>query len=208
MRISRLLCLFLFAAFIFSCNSGRTAAEVEKLRQEREELLNRIEMLREEQRFLRFEKDLTVTDKRYLVLDTQKRGGSLRLGGKVLREFRLALDECIRPEASQSEGAGQYPLPKGAIQIIAKKKDPVWYKPDWMYEQEGKLPPPVSAAEHLIKGALGEYALYFGGGFVIHGRPLKDVPRVPMQHACIILADDDLRVVFNLLEKGAVAYVK
>ncbi len=191
-----------------ACNGERRAAEVERLRQERQELLSRIDALQEEQRFLLFERDIHATDKRYLVLDTRKGAGSLRLGGTVLRDFKLVLDGCMRPDGAPSEVAASYVLPKGIIQVIAKKKDPVWYKPDWLYEKEGKEPLRVNAADRLIKGPMGEYALFFGGGFVVHGRPVKDSPPAPMQHACIILEDEDLRVVYNLLDKGSVAYVR
>lgn len=207
-RIMMLPLLLVCAAITLSCNAGREAAETEQLRQERRRLLSRIETLREEHRFLRFEKELTGTDKRYLVLDTQKGVGSLRLGGRVLREFNLFLNECMRPEPTTPEDASSYVLPKGSVQIIALMKDPVWYVPDWFYLKEGKAPPPVNGSERLIRGPMGAYAIFFGGGFVIHGRPLQGAPRAPMQHACIILKDDDLRVVVSLLDKGSVAYVR
>ncbi len=203
-----LLWLLLIALTASGCNSERRAEELERLRQERQALLSRLETLKDEHKFLMFEKEIYATDRRYLVLDTRSGAGSLRISGRVLREFSMVMNGCFVPEATSPESASSHILPKGAIKMIAKKKDPVWYKPDWMYEKEGKTPPDVNSAERLIKGPMGKFALFFGGGFVIHGKPVEGSPQVPMEHACIVLEDDDLRVAYNLLDNGSTAYVK
>lgn len=198
----------LIALTTAGCDGERRAAEMERLRQERQALISRLETLKEEQKFLMFEKEIYATDRRYLVLDMRSGAGFLRIRGRVLREFRMAMEGCALPETTAPESASSHMLPRGAIQLIAKKKDPVWYKPDWLYEKEGKAPPGVNSPERLIKGPMGRYALFFGGGFVIHGRPVEGSQPAPMEHACIILEDEDLRAAYELLDKGSTAYVK
>lgn len=208
MKLRGILCCVAFLAALAGCNGERRAAERERLRTERQELLNRVGALEEEQRFLNFIKEIHATEKRYLVLDTRTAKGSLRIGNNVLREFSLVLDGCPRPDGASAEQSGSYVLPKGRIEVIAKRKAPVWYKPDWMYQKDAARPPPVNSSERLIRGPLGAYAIFFGGGFVIHGRPTPGAPPAPLEHACIILEDDDLRVVHNLIGPGSIAYVR
>lgn len=202
------ICWIIAIVALAGCNHERRAAEFDRLQKQRQELVNRLKTAEEEQRFLAFIKDIYATDKRYLVLDTRSAKGSLKVGNRVLREFPLVLDGCRKPDIMPAENADAYVLPKGRIQVIAKKENPVWYMPDWLYEQEMTPPPPVNSPERLIPGPMGAYALFFGGGFVIHGRPADASPPMVTDHACIVLENDDLRAVYNLLDAGSVAYIR
>jgi hypothetical protein len=207
-KLRNAICWIIAIVAIAGCNGQRRAAEFDRLQKQRQELVNRLKTAEEEQRFLAFIKDIYATDKRYLVLDTHSAKGVLRVGKRVLREFPLLLDGCRKPEIVPAENEDAYVLPKGRVQLIAKREDPVWYKPDWLYEQEMAQAPPLDAQERLIAGPMGKYALFFGGGFVIHGRPADAAPPMVTDHACIILENDDLRAVYNLLDAGSFAYIR
>jgi len=203
-----ILCLAMLLAASGGCDGERRAAEHDRLRNERYELRERVQVLGEERRFLSFLREIHTTDKHYLVLDVHKSRGAVRIGGTIIREFPLVINDCLRPEPASAEQLVSYALPQGRVEMIAKEKDPVWYKPDWMNGRSEALAQPVNDPERLLRGPLGTYALFFGGGFVIHGRPLAAFPRVPFEHACIILEDDDLRTVYTLLKPGAIAYLR
>ena len=207
-KLRNALCWIFAIVAIAACNGQRRAAEFDRLQKQRQELASRLKTAEEEQRFLAFIKDIYAADKRYLLLDTRSAKGSIKAGNRVLREFPLLLGECRKPEVVPADNADAYVLPKGRVQLIAKQEKPVWYKPDWLYEQELTQTPPLNAQERLIAGPMGAYALFFGGGFVIHGRPADGAPRMVADHACIVLGDDDLRVVFKMLETGSFAYIR
>jgi hypothetical protein len=207
-KLRNAICWIIVIIAVAGCNGQRRAAEFDRLQKQRQELLSRLKTAEEEQRFLSFIKDIYATDKRYLVLDTNSAKGFLRVGNRVLREFSLLLDGCRKPEVVPAENADAYVLPKGRVQLIAKQENPVWYKPDWLYEQEMTQTPPLNAQERLIAGPMGKYALFFGGGFVIHGRPADGAPSMVVDHACVVLEDDDLRAVFRMLDTGSFAYIR
>jgi len=207
-KLRNAICWIIAIVAVAACNGQRRAAEFDSLQKQRQELVNRLKTVEEEQRFLAFIKNIYATDKRYLVLDTHSAKGSLKVGNRVLREFQLLLDGCRKPEVVPAENADAYVFPKGRVQLIAKQENPVWYKPDWLYEQEMKRTPPINAQERLILGPMGGYALFFGGGFVIHGRPADGAPTMVVDHACIVLEDDDLRAVFKMLDTGSFAYIR
>lgn len=207
-KLRNAICWIILIVAVAGCNGQRRAAEFDRLQKQRQELVDRLKTAEEEQRFLAFIKDIYATDKRYLVLNTHSAKGSLRVGNRVLREFSLLLDACRKPDIIPAENADAYVLPKGRIQLIAKQENPVWYKPDWLYEQQMTQTPPLDAQERLISGPMGAYALFFGGGFVIHGRPSDGAPPMVTDHACIVLENDDLRAVYNLLDAGSIAYIR
>ena len=207
-KLRNIICWIIAIVMVAGCNGQRRAAEFDRLQKQRQELMNRLKTAEEEQRFLTFIKDIYATDKQYLLLDTNSEKGSLRVRNRVLREFPLLLDGCRKPQVVPAENADAYVLPKGRVQLIAKQVNPVWYKPDWLYEQEMTPTPPLNAQERLIAGPMGTYALFFGGGFVIHGRPADGAPPMVVDHACIVLEDEDLSTVFKMLDTGSFAYIR
>ncbi len=207
MNLRNAVCLLFVIAAVAGCNGQRRAAELDSLQKERQALVHRLKTAEEEQRFLAFVKGIYAADKRYLVLDTQLSQGSLKVGTRVLRTFPLVLNGCRKPAFLTAKKADAYVLPKGRIQVIAKMKDPAWYKPDWLFENMAQ-PPPSDSLERLIQGPLGGYALFFGHGFVIHGRPMDGAPPMELDHACIVIEDDDLRVLFQMLATGSFAYIR
>lgn len=201
------ICWVLVIVAVAGCSGQRKAAELGRLQKQRQELVSRLKTAEEEQRLLAFIKDIYATDKRYLVLDTHSSQGFLKLGNRVLRSFPLVLDGCGKPNLTLAESTDANLLPKGRIQAIAKKKNPAWYKPDWLYENKA-APPPFDSPERLLTGPMGGYALFFGRGFVIHGRPADGAPPMALEHACIVLEDADLKVVFKMLDPGSFAYIR
>jgi L,D-transpeptidase YbiS len=82
----------------------------------------------------------------------------------------------------------------------------VWRKPDWAFVEEGQ-PIPTKAAERFEYGTLGEYALYFGNGYMIHGTLYERLLGRSVTHGCIRLGRDDLRKVWAMVPVGTPIFV-
>lgn len=95
-----------------------------------------------------------------------------------------------------------FDTPRGVRRIREKKKDPVWTKPDWAFVEEG-APLPKRWSERIDRVTLGDYALYLGDGYMIHGTLYQRYLGRPVTHGCIRLGDEDLETVFRTAPVGA-----
>jgi L,D-transpeptidase YbiS len=96
----------------------------------------------------------------------------------------------------------RFATPRGLRHIHNKSPNPVWYRPDWFYIEEGRTPPPPEDPDRLATGMLGEFALDVGQGYLVHGSPYQRGIGDRITHGCVRLADDDLRAVYNTLDIG------
>jgi len=88
-----------------------------------------------------------------------------------------------------------FDTPRGRFEVLSKAQNPVWRKPDWAFVEEG-APIPKNPADRLDYGSLGEYALYFGNGYMIHGTLYERLLGRAVSHGCIRVGRDDLRKVW------------
>jgi L,D-transpeptidase ErfK/SrfK len=110
---------------------------------------------------------------------------------------------------SEQGGKGRrwiFDTPRGTFKVLNKIEDPVWKKPDWAFLEEGE-PPPKSADERIEYGMLGEYALYFGNGYMIHGTLYENLLGRSVTHGCIRLGRDDLRRIYRECPIGTPIYI-
>jgi lipoprotein-anchoring transpeptidase ErfK/SrfK len=99
-----------------------------------------------------------------------------------------------------------FDTPRGRFHVLSKLENPVWRRPDWAFVEEGE-PIPKDPAERLEYGSLGEYALYFGDGYMIHGTLYERLLGRPVSHGCIRLGKEPLREVYRLAPLGTPIYV-
>ncbi len=108
------------------------------------------------------------------------------------------------------EGSGGrvwvFDTPRGRFEVLAKAENPVWRKPDWAFIEEGETVP-RNPADRLEYGSLGEYALYFGNGYMIHGTLYERLLGRPVSHGCIRLGREPLREVFRQSPIGTPVYI-
>jgi L,D-transpeptidase YbiS len=109
------------------------------------------------------------------------------------------------------EGGGKkrqwvFDTPRGSFEVLSRTEDPVWLKPDWAFVEE-RQPIPKNPAERLEYGSLGEYALYFGNGFMIHGTLYERLLGRAVSHGCIRVGRDDLRKVWAAARRGTRIYI-
>ena len=108
--------------------------------------------------------------------------------------------------ATRADVSRRIGLARGRFEVLSKAQNPVWRKPDWAFVEEGE-PIPKNPADRLDYGALGEYALYFGHGFMIHGTLYERLLGRAVSHGCIRVGRDDLRKVYAAAPIGTPIYI-
>jgi len=99
-----------------------------------------------------------------------------------------------------------FDTPTGVFRVRMKIDNPVWKKPDWAFLEEGH-PPPVDPSDRFDYGALGEYALDFGDGYLIHGTLYERLIGRGVTHGCVRLGREDLRKVFHQAKPGTQIFI-
>ncbi len=99
-----------------------------------------------------------------------------------------------------------FDTPRGRFEVLTRIKNPIWRKPDWAFVEEGQ-PIPKKVEDRLEPGTLGEYALYFGNGFMIHGTLYERLLGRSVTHGCVRLGRDDLRTLWANSPVGTAIYI-
>lgn len=100
-----------------------------------------------------------------------------------------------------------FKTPRGIFKVTMKLKNPVWYKPDWAYLEDGLSIPSRESPKRYQDGVLGDFALGFGQGYLIHGTLYKRMLGLPVTHGCVRLGDDDMYQVFQKLTHGSKIFI-
>lgn len=126
--------------------------------------------------------------------------------------------EALKLDAMCSSGSGMilkdiggerhwvFDTPRGHFRILNIMRNPIWKKPDWAFVEEGK-PIPKDPNERFEAGVLGEYGMYFGDGYLIHGTLYERLLGRSVTHGCIRLGREDLRQLHELVRVGTPVYI-
>ncbi|HXU30018.1 MAG TPA: L,D-transpeptidase [Thermoanaerobaculia bacterium] len=142
----------------------------------------------------------------HIEVDTIANRLYLKRGERVVRE---AVCSTGTGGLLVDPGSGRhwvFETPHGVHRVLDKKKKPVWNKPDWAFVEDGE-PIPALEKDRLDPYSLGDYALYLGGGYLIHGTLYQRLLGRSVTHGCIRLGDDDLVAVFSATPVGARVYI-
>lgn len=142
----------------------------------------------------------------HIVVDTLGNRLYLKKGDQVLREAVCSTGTGGVLEDPATGRRWVFDTPRGAHQVQAKKKDPVWNKPDWAFVEEG-LPIPKDPRERVDDFSLGDYALYLGDGYLIHGTLYQRLLGRGVTHGCVRLGDADLEAVYGAASVGTWVYI-
>lgn len=143
----------------------------------------------------------------YIVIDQTQNRLYLMKDSEVLREAICSAGSgMILQEADGGKRRWMFDTPRGVFRVLTKIENPVWKKPDWAFVEEGK-PIPRDPSDRFAPGELGEYALYFGDGFMIHGTLYERLLGRSVTHGCIRLGRQDLREVYRAAPLGTPIYI-
>ncbi len=128
--------------------------------------------------------------------------------------FRLYGSSGVLRDTACSSGSGAvltdprtgkewvFDSPLGERRVERKRRNPVWMKPDWAFVEDG-FEPPEDVGARADADSLGDYGLYLGDGYLIHGTLFQTLLGRNITHGCIRLGDEDLEYVYRRLPVGA-----
>jgi len=137
----------------------------------------------------------------YVVVDTARNKLYLKKRDKVLHEALCSTGSGGLLKDPDADRQWVFETPRGNFRVIRKAEDPVWTKPDWAFVEEGKSVPD-NWSERRDYDTLGNYALYLGDGYMIHGTLYQRYLGRAITHGCIRLGDEDLERVFRSAPVG------
>jgi len=144
--------------------------------------------------------------KPYLVVNTS--GNEVRLinGRKILQTGKCSTGSYILLK-TKGDRQWLFRTPRGEFRVTVKLKDPWWYKPDWAYLEENVPIPSIYSRDRYQGGVLGDFALGFGQGYLVHGTLYKRFLGMPVTHGCVRLDDEEMAFVFKTLTHGSKIYI-
>jgi len=143
----------------------------------------------------------------YIVIDQTQNRLYLKRDEETLLDARCSAGSgMVLKETGGKNRQWVFDTPRGRFEVLALLRNPVWAKPDWAFVEDGQ-PIPKNPADRLESGTLGEYALYFGNGFMIHGTLYERLLGRAVSHGCIRVGRDDLRKVWANARLGMRIYI-
>lgn len=179
---------------------GLTAEELDQ------DLPARLRALRLRQRQLEAVASRTVPSGEYLVIDRTHNKLYVRSGREVILTAICSAGSGATLAHPNGRREWMFATPRGRFTVMAKREAPVWRKPDWAFIEGGE-PIPADPAERVEHGALGEFALDLGDGYMIHGTLYERLLGRSVSHGCVRLGRDDLRQVYSASRLGTAVYI-
>lgn len=143
----------------------------------------------------------------YIVIDQTQNRLYLRRGNETLLQAVCSTGSgMVLRESTGKKRQWVFDSPRGRFEVRSMHKDPVWAKPDWAFVEESQ-PIPRNPKDRLEYGSLGEYALRFGDGFMIHGTLYERLLGRAVSHGCIRVGREDLRVVWANARVGTPIFI-
>jgi L,D-transpeptidase YbiS len=143
----------------------------------------------------------------YIVIDQTQNRLYLKRDDDTLLEARCSAGSgMVLKESGGKKREWVFDSPRGRFEVLSMLRNPTWAKPDWAFVEEGQ-PIPTNPADRLETGSLGEYALYFGNGYMIHGTLYERLLGRAVSHGCIRVGKDDLRKVWANARLGTPIFI-
>jgi L,D-transpeptidase ErfK/SrfK len=143
----------------------------------------------------------------YIVIDQTQNRLYLKRDDDTLLDARCSAGSgMVLKESGGKKREWVFDTPRGRFEVLTMLRNPVWAKPDWAFVEDGE-PIPSNPADRIEAGSLGEFALYFGNGYMIHGTLYERLLGRAVSHGCIRVGRDDLRKVWANARVGTRIYI-
>lgn len=162
--------------------------------------------LSKELKALNIKMDKLSPGKVYLVINTTENKFKLYKNDVVIRTGYCSTGSLVELLADEKKSY-RFETPKGVHIVRNKVKDPIWKKPDWAFKEEGLPVPSANHPSRFEKNVLGDYAMYLGDGYMIHGTLFQRFIGQGVTHGCVRLLDADLEAVYNEMQIGSKVFI-
>jgi hypothetical protein len=142
----------------------------------------------------------------YIVIDTYRNRLRVYKSTELLRDAVCSTGSGVVLLDPRGQRTWTFDTPLGERRVQRKVKNPVWAKPDWAFIEEGFIPP-KDPNFRFDDFSLGDYALYMGDGYIIHGTVFQTLLGRPVTHGCVRVGDEDLEYVYRTVPVGARVYL-
>ncbi len=146
--------------------------------------------------------DATDPEEIYVVVDTQANLLYVYQGDTALRVAVVSTGSGKVLHDPAGTRWWSFESPSGVRRVLKKTENPVWYKPDWAFIEEGLPVPPQRDPSRVVRGILGAYALDLGDQVKIHGTTETDRLGEPVSHGCVRVGDEDLEFIHLTVPVG------
>lgn len=143
----------------------------------------------------------------YVFIDTYANRVRVLKNGELLREAVCSTGSGTILKDPEKGREWVFDTPRGERKVQRKVRNPVWVKPDWAFIEEGYQPPARDSPDRYDDFSLGDYGLYLGDGYIIHGTIFQSLLGQRVTHGCIRLGDKDLEFVYKSVPLGAKVYL-
>jgi L,D-transpeptidase YbiS len=131
----------------------------------------------------------------------------VRRGEEVLLDAECSTGSNTELETPDGSRHWFFSTPRGVFKVHRRMERPIWVRPDWSFVEEGVPIPPANAPERYQRGVLGDYGLYFGDGYLIHGTLFQRFLGQPVTHGCVRVGDEALEKIWRLTRVGTPIYI-
>ena len=170
-------------------------------------LEKRIEALQEENGRLESRLEKLVPKQTHILINTTLTRIYLRDGEEVILDAVCSSGSNTELTTPDGKRRWFFSTPRGVFKVRNRMKRPIWVRPDWSFVEEGEPIPGPRAPERYERGVLGDYGLYFGDGYLIHGTLFQRFLGQNVTHGCIRVGDEDLEEIWNRTRMGTPIYI-
>ena len=131
-----------------------------------------------------------------ILVDTAQNQISMVRGSLVMAQAKCSTGSGLELKDTAGNRTWTFETPRGYFRVLSKVSNPVWYRPDWAFIEEG-TPIPKDRASRAVADVLGDYALAFGDGYFIHGTLYTRMLGTSVTHGCIRVDDKTLEKIYR-----------
>jgi len=175
-------------------------------REEADHLQRQVRALENKVRKLEARRDRLYPDGPVILVDTAHGRLTLLSGSRVIAEGKCSTGNGMELTDRTGKRSWTFDTPRGYFRVLGKVANPVWYRPDWSFIEEGE-PIPKDRSKRAEANVLGDYALAFGDGFFIHGTLYTRLLGANVTHGCIRIDDDLLKKVYEMARPGTPIWI-
>lgn len=141
-----------------------------------------------------------------VLVDTAANQIYLVEGSRVLVKDKCSTGSGLELTDTSGKRTWTFETPRGYFRALSKVTNPVWYRPDWAFIEEGE-PIPKDRASRAVADVLGDYAIAFGDGYFIHGTLYTRMLGSSVTHGCVRVDDESLKKIYQAAQPGTPIWI-